>query len=1059
MKQFNKNKSLGSAPQWRYNSLMMAMALSSVSAYTFAEHLTLDATAVPLNLNHIEQIQNYQPESVNTQTVNHHTPHFQQDLPPMMANEHHQQHTAMVTSSTLQQPTVTSASSLPNLSNDATALNLNTSSTQTVQQTQRLSQWLLEQKQQHQNSNDYSQALVWQSAQEQSHQAKQQQQLQQKLQQLAIKKPNILPLVEWLAQLSATGRVHLPKQDARYLEVNPQLNPVLQQGDRVQQHLRPRHVTVLFDDARTCKVQHQAGVHARAYVESCITHLNGQKQADEGYLISPDGTVEQITLSTWNAKVQSSPVPASWLWIPSQKNGWSKALKHDVAKFLSTQGAGLESLTGQDDNIIALKNSTTNSSARDLPTSNSDWGVTGLLQTPTARMSKQGTASLNISHADPYTQYNIRLQPFDWLETAVRYTNIDGVSYGRVAPNQDYKDKSLDVKLRLWQERKWLPQVAVGWRDPAGTSLFGGEYVVANKRYGDFDFSLGMGWGYLGGRGDIDNPLGIVAERYKRRVADATGQGGELSPKSWFTGKSALFGGVQWHSPYQPLTVKVEYDGNDYKNDYATRVGKKIDAEQPINVGVTWQHQNGVELSAGVERGNTAMFAVSLNGDLSQLGQVKNTAVPSASTQTQTSKKTSLIPSSLSYQIPLSWSKEQGTGQQQVLDVLTQATGWKAYKITEKDGTLTVYAEDDGGVFLHERLVRVGEILSKIAPAQTRLMQVELTKHGETINRFSISPDTWQTQYQQLLPESQRLEQAFTINAERQTQPTSALIEKPSPRGYLSFAPTFTQSLGGPNGYLFGVSATARAHYRLWQGSWLNAVGQLRLADNYDKYTYTADSDLPRVRTNIRNYMTDSRVLMPNLQWTQFKQLGRNTYGLAYAGYLESMFAGAGGEILYRPAQGSWAIGADINRVRQRDFKQDFALQDYEVTTGHLNLYWNMPWYDVTAKLSAGQYLAGDKGATLDLSRTFKNGVKMGAWATKTNVSAEQFGEGSMDKGVYVSIPFDALFRSWSSGSTSLVYQPLIRDGGARLNRAYQLYDLTSNNDKQSLWIENPKGH
>lgn len=1045
MKLLNKNNSRRLIPSWHYNSLIVAMALSSysISLYSIAQDFSNDESVVKLNLSQKSSQDNSQSANMIMQGVKHQENGFSQNTPPVLNDGTDR---SLITSSMVKISHASASAQPLQQSQQANGT--------TINQPQRMSKWLIEQKQQ-QITDDYKLALEWQSSQEKANQAKQQQQLQQKLKQLAEKHQQIMPLVQWISQLPATGRVNLSKQDARYLEVNPQFDPILQQGDSVQQHVRQHHVTVLFDNARTCKVQHQMGIHARAYVESCLMHLQSKKTADDGYLISPDGSIEKITLSNWNAKTQTSPVPASWLWIPSQNNGWSKQLKQEVAKFLATQGVGLRALDKQNTSVIPLSSKIENQSARDLPTSSSDWGVTGLLQTPTARMPKQGTASLNIAHVKPYTQYNIRLQPFNWLETAVRYTNIDGVSYGRISPDQDYKDKSLDVKLRLLQERKWLPEIAIGWRDPAGTSLFGGEYVVANKRLGDFDFSLGMGWGYLGGRGDIDNPIEAISKRYKTRVANEIGQGGKLSPKSWFTGKSALFGGLQWHSPYQPLTLKVEYDGNDYKKDYANRNTQRIKQEQPINVGLTWQHK-GLELSAGVERGDTAMFALALNGNLSELGQIKR--LPKTENTQEQPKKTLIIPSTLGYQIPLSWKKNEPSSQTKLLDALSQATGWKVYKITENNGQFTVFAEDTGGVFLHERLVKAGEILSKIVPQKTRLMQIELTRQGETINRFSITPETWQAQYQQLLPTSQRLEQPFTVKAERQNQIGNTVAEKTLPWGYLSIAPTFSQSLGGPNGYLFGLYATANANYRLWKGSWLNATGQVRLADNYDKFSYTADSKLQRVRTNVRDYMTNSRVLMPNLQWTQFKQLGSNLYGLVYAGYLEPMFAGVGGEFLYRPAQGNWAIGADINQVRQRDFKQDFALQDYDVTTGHLNLYWNMPIYDVTAKLSAGQYLAGDKGATLDLSRTFKNGVKMGAWATKTNVSAEQFGEGSMDKGVYVSIPFDALFRSWSSGYTSLVYQPLIRDGGAKLGRLYHLYDLTSNNSKQALWIENPKG-
>jgi len=82
-------------------------------------------------------------------------------------------------------------------------------------------------------------------------------------------------------------------------------------------------------------------------------------------------------------------------------------------------------------------------------------------------------------------------------------------------------------------------------------------------------------------------------------------------------------------------------------------------------------------------------------------------------------------------------------------------------------------------------------------------------------------------------------------------------------------------------------------------------------------------------------------------------------------------------------------------------------------------------------------------GVTLDLSRRFANGVRIGAYATKTDVSAEEFGEGSFDKGIYVDIPLDA-FLTRSSGSVAhILWQPLLRDGGARLARAFPLFDLT----------------
>src|SRR3970040_807650 len=104
--------------------------------------------------------------------------------------------------------------------------------------------------------------------------------------------------------------------------------------------------------------------------------------------------------------------------------------------------------------------------------------------------------------------------------------------------------------------------------------------------------------------------------------------------------------------------------------------------------------------------------------------------------------------------------------------------------------------------------------------------------------------------------------------------------------------------------------------------------------------------------------------MMPNLQLTHVGRLGNNQYYSAYGGYLESMFAGAGGEWLYRPFGSRVAVGVDVNECRKRGFRKDFELRDYRVATGHATTYWDTGWNNVQATLSAGRYLAGDKGVT-----------------------------------------------------------------------------------------------
>jgi hypothetical protein len=71
----------------------------------------------------------------------------------------------------------------------------------------------------------------------------------------------------------------------------------------------------------------------------------------------------------------------------------------------------------------------------------------------------------------------------------------------------------------------------------------------------------------------------------------------------------------------------------------------------------------------------------------------------------------------------------------------------------------------------------------------------------------------------------------------------------------------------------------------------------------------------------------------------------------------------------------------------------------------------------------------------------------MGAYATFTNADGAQYGEGGFDKGVYISIPFDLMLPRSTVNRAGILWQPLLRDGGAQLNRRYSLYTLTEDRD------------
>ncbi|MDT9694099.1 YjbH domain-containing protein, partial [Streptomyces sp. P9(2023)] len=87
------------------------------------------------------------------------------------------------------------------------------------------------------------------------------------------------------------------------------------------------------------------------------------------------------------------------------------------------------------------------------------------------------------------------------------------------------------------------------------------------------------------------------------------------------------------------------------------------------------------------------------------------------------------------------------------------------------------------------------------------------------------------------------------------------------------------------------------AEYQTDPNGWLSSSVALTVLDNLDNYEYIADSDLPRVRTFIGDYLTESTLGIENLQYTRTAKLSDNVYALGYGGLLEMMYAGAGGEV------------------------------------------------------------------------------------------------------------------------------------------------------------------
>lgn len=862
--------------------------------------------------------------------------------------------------------------------------------------------------------------------------------------------PRRQALIDWLAQQPVTGREFVPEADPRYLEARPDLDPVLGAYDQLGWSGVPRSVAVLGENGAPCAVSYQPNAPIRAYLQACLPGV----VLREILLVSPDGHVTPVPVADWSARTEPVILPGSWIWLPLPgiRSDDQLLLARQVGTlgpYMGPAPASAEATASAPDTAadpaapdasgtaapvaatsVVLLPDASAQPLQNLPVSSSDWGGVGLLQTPSARMRETGSVAVTVNHAQPYTRLNVMLQPLNWLEAGFRYTDISNRDYGAQAlsGSQTYKDKSIDAKVRLLEEGESQPELSLGMRDVAGTGLFSGEYVVTSKRWEQWDFSLGLGWGYVGARGDIGSPLGFLADSFRDRERP---QAGESNTGDWFKGPMSFFGGAEWHSLNLPVSLKLEYDGNDYSNE---PLDNRFGTAFPLNFGVTWRVADGIELQAALERGDTLSLGLTFYTNLSRQG-IEKTSDPA--------------PVALNPERPATGSQ---TDWAKVAGAIEAQTGSHVEEIRVNANEVRLRLGEPDGYYLRPKAEEIARVLHNEAPASADWFALGFETAGLATQDVAVNRDALVQRANEWQPADRRTAVMSTEEPVRPMPAGQVVFQQEPEKLQTTIGFDFDQILGGPDSFvLFNLDAIGSARYNFTDNTWLSGIASARLFDNFDDFRYTAASGLPRVRTFQREYLTDSPVNLRNLQMTHTMQPASDQYVMLYGGLLERMFAGFGGEWMYRPFGSAVAVGVDVNRVQQRDFDQGFGLRDYRVTTGHVTFYWDTGFQDILGVVKVGRYLAGDNGITFDFSRIFRNGVTMGAYATFTDVTAAEYGEGRFTKGIYVYLPFDTVLNKSTRGVASFGWSPLTRDGGAVLDREFSLYGLTDARHPRAL--------
>jgi hypothetical protein len=531
-----------------------------------------------------------------------------------------------------------------------------------------------------------------------------------------------------------------------------------------------------------------------------------------------------------------------------------------------------------------------------------------------------------------------------------------------------------------------LPAIAIGLNDFAGTGFYTSEYIVSSYGIKNLDLHFGLGFGALSDTGSkFKNPLAYLHETFETRSGETEGcRGGCFNYRQYFSGKEASpFYGFSYKLKNN-LVIKFERDTtliDRIKSPYPRR-------ESDFSYGFDYLINDNFSLGGSYERGG--FFSVKFVYKNNPKQTVKKYDFQEANISKNDSRITKLIKNLESNGIAVSRISET-----------SRSLGLELSQVIHPDLNLVrdiiATSVDNAGI---DKSIKTNIEIAKLRG---------VTELDDSFNEDAL-----------VIYEKRKPDQFFNVSTNNRLrfQPFIASREEFFKGALL--VENDTELTMGENLFF-----NTNLKYSIY-----NNFGDLRFESQY-----TAPA---QVRSDVKDYLKnmDKGVLIGRAQLDYHLSPTRDHHFMFSGGILENMFSGIGMEYLYFKQETNYAFGIEAFSVRKRDYQWRFGHLDYKnnMVKGNFYLrnYGSIP-FDM--KISAGEYLAGDKGFTIEFSRTYEGGLRLGAFASFTNVSTEDFGEGSFDKGIFFSIPI-------FGNMIDYTWKPLTKDPAATLVRRTNLHSL-----------------
>ncbi len=676
------------------------------------------------------------------------------------------------------------------------------------------------------------------------------------------------------------------------------------------------------------------------------------------------------------------------------------------------------------------------------PTYNS-LGQTGLIYVPSAEINKEKSIYFTFNRNEIWKLGTITATPFNWLEASYFYYRPNDLLWG--GGEGLYLDKGFNVKFSYQPKYRNLPAIAIGLDDFAGTGQFTREFIATTLNTKNTKFSLGIGWGKYAGNSSFENPLNFISEKANIRPTGFSNLGGSPEYRKWFRGEASLFGGIEWSIPKtNGMKLKLELDPYDYNKfsccgeGRGPRTSELRTKDSDLNFGLSIPIKNWGSTEISFIKGNTFSLSFSI-GVSSTSNRIKreNFKPKIEKTNFNVSKK-DLFYRDLLHNLSIN-------------NIYLQTADYDNNNVS-----VTIDSPElRNQIQSSSRAAIIVEEVSKIHDYHLNYIDVGHILRGIEINNIEyMANDIEKSKI--YIPEL--LKRNATIQS---VKPYDFINDEFRPRVkfpviFNSINPDIRTHVGSPERFLYkGIGFTLENEMQISRSLSITTSLGINIDDNFDDKISDPNSVVRHVRTEVLNYLQESDVYLKRLQFEYIWSPFQNIYSKLSGGILEEMYGGYGLELMYKPFNKNFMIGYENYHLKRRTYEQrfDFFHKEGDIHTDHINFSYMMVKPQIFIKYSFGNYLAGDKGYTLDLSRYSNEGLRVGFYFTRTDMSFREFGEGSFDKGFYFSIPNDVLFRSFSKGNIGFHLKTMTRDGGQKLRIHNRLDELLFNTNKHEVGL------